>query len=55
MSARAIVAVAVVVAMVLFAIWLLIGAPPQCPDGKLAVMGEGKWYCVEGTEAPTKG
>jgi len=54
-SAREIAAVVVAVALVLLMIWLLAGAPPRCDEGKFAVMGEGKWYCVEGTEAPTRG
>jgi hypothetical protein len=44
---------AITVVLTLLVLWLL-GGPPRCDDGKVAVMGEGKWYCVEGTDPPTR-
>ena len=46
-------AVAVVV-VTLLVMWVLSQAPPRCDDGKVPVVGEDRWYCVEGTEAPRR-
>ena len=43
----------ITIVITVFVLWWL-GGPPPCPDGKIAVMGEGKWFCVEGTEVPTR-
>ncbi len=54
MSTKGLVIAVATIFVTLMVLWLLGGAPPSCDAGKVAVMGEGKWYCVEGTEMPTR-
>ena len=46
--------VVAVVVVTLLVMWVLSQAPPRCDDGKVPVVGEDRWYCVEGTEAPRR-
>lgn len=43
-----------VVVVTLLVMWVLSQAPPRCEDGKVPVVGEDRWYCVEGTEPATR-
>lgn len=54
MSTKGLLIAVVTIFVTLLVLWLLTGAPPRCDDGKVAVMGEGKWYCVDGTEPSTR-
>lgn len=54
MSRLGLLIAAVIVAVTMLLLWFLGDASPSCGDGRVAVMGEGKWYCVEGTEVPTR-
>jgi hypothetical protein len=52
MSMKGLMIAVATIFVTLLLLWMLGGAPPRC---EIAVMGEGKWYCVEGTEMPTRG
>jgi hypothetical protein len=43
-----------VVAMIVMMFGLDHSSRTQCPDGKVAVLGDDQWYCVDGQKIPDR-